>query len=147
MTKSSGHIQAICFILLIYYFMVSLWFHGNTKHIKMSLKNKMFLAHLSNKTHVFLFIPFILPPHLSTLLSTPFTTKKTQKADQTTVFPLANTTSLIKTNLAATFLKLLLQHLWAGFFSQLISVWCLSWSVSSCVNKHNLWTLKADFFF
>lgn len=79
----------------------------------------------------------------------PFTRKNKQKADQNTVFPQANKTYLKQTTLAATatFLKLLLQHLWEGFFSQLIWVWCLSWSVSSCVKRHNLWTLKPEFYF
>lgn len=52
-----------------------------------------------------------------------FTTKK-QNTDQSTVFPHANATSLKQTTPAATatLLKLLLQHLWKGFFFQLISV-------------------------
>lgn len=109
----------------------------------MSLKNKIFLSSLLNKTHVFLFIQFVQAE--KTVIPTDH---KKQNTDQFTVFPNANATSLKQTSLAATatLLKLLLQHLREGFFFQLVSVWCLSWSVSSCARRHNLWTLESEFY-
>lgn len=98
----------------------------------------------TNKTKAFLFIPFILP-HKTPI---PIPTYQKEKTDQSTVFPHTNTTSLKQTTLAATvtFLKLLLQHLWEGFFFQNISVSCLSWSVSCCAKRYSLWPWKSEFY-
>lgn len=116
------------------------------KCIKMSLKNKnVFVPRFQKNTC----IPFHSIHLTTSQKSLPHLPEKDkEKADQSSVFPHANKTYLKQTTLAATatFLKLLLQHLWECFFSQLIRVWCLSWSVCSCVKRHNLWSLKPEFY-
>jgi len=115
--------------------------------LKWSLKNKMLLHPVIQDTGV-PFHSFHLTTSQKRHLFPSLSTIRKQKADQSTVFSHANTTSLIQTTQAATaiILRLLLQHLWISFFSQLILIWCLSWSVNACVKRCYLWTLKLEFY-